>query len=116
MQMCVCVCKYMHLLFQLRDLLESEGGEYTGEMRHETCTHLLISKPAGQKYKFAQKWGVAIVRPEWVIDSIERGYCQDEDEYRVADDGGQSQQTSQLHSTPRAAGAGVPGASKEWLR
>ena len=117
MQMCVCVCKYMHLLFQLRDLLESEGGEYTGEMRHEACTHLIASKPAGQKYKVAQKWGLPIVRPEWVMDTIERGYCQDGNEYGVADDDGsgeQSEQTSQLPptSTPQVAGTGVPGTAK----
>ena len=118
MQMCVCVCKYMHLLFQTRDLLESEGGVYTHEVRHEECSHLIIRKPRGEKYEVAQRWDVSIVRPEWVTDTIERGYYQRGDEHRVADDddgsGGHSAQTSQLPSTsaPQVAGAGVPGTAK----
>ena len=108
----------MYLLFQIRHLLQSEGGVYTDEMRHEVCSHLIVSKAGCRQYQLAQKWGISIVRPEWVKDTIQRGYYQRGDEHRVADDddgsGGHSAQTSQLPSTstPQVAGAGVPGTAK----
>ena len=36
-----------------------------------------------EKYKFARQWKVLCVRPQWLYDSIDTGYCQDEEKYSV---------------------------------
>ena len=86
-------------------MLESEGGVYSGEMKFEHCTHLIINKPVGQKYAFAKKWQLSIVRSDWVLDSIQRRYCQEEDNYKVSEaEAGVTQQPEgfQPTSTPTA--------------
>jgi len=42
--------------------------------------HFFVS---GQKYEFARKWKIHIVSPQWLADSIDIGYCQEEHKYRV---------------------------------
>ena len=37
------------------------GGTYSGEMKKDDCTHLLVDAPKGQKYEFARKWQLATV-------------------------------------------------------
>ena len=43
---------------------EENGGTYCGEMKKDSCTHLIVGlgKTAGSvKYKFAKQWGVNCV-------------------------------------------------------
>ena len=47
---------------------------------------LSTSSSTGQKYQFAMKWKISIVRSEWLYESIEKGFCQDVDEYTVTTD------------------------------
>ncbi|XP_064623167.1 DNA topoisomerase 2-binding protein 1-A-like isoform X2 [Lineus longissimus] len=68
---------------EVKIAVQREGGCYTGEMKVNDCTHLLIKEPKGQKYEFARKWKIQIVDPKWLRDSIERGYCLDEALYPV---------------------------------
>ena len=51
-------------------------------MNRNRCTHLIISKPAGNKYKFAREWQMHIVTPQWLDDSVASGYCLAESDYR----------------------------------
>ena len=37
----------------------------------------------GQKYLFAKKWDIAIVKSEWLYESIEKGYCLDEADFAL---------------------------------
>ena len=37
----------------------------------------------GQKYEFACKWKIHIVKPQWLYDSIEARSCQDESKYSL---------------------------------
>ena len=37
----------------------------------------------GQKYEFALKWQLKVVRSDWLYESIEKGFCQDETKYEV---------------------------------
>lgn len=38
---------------------------------------------SGQKYNFALKWMIHVVRSEWLYESIEKGFCQDEKKFPV---------------------------------
>ncbi|XP_052398540.1 DNA topoisomerase 2-binding protein 1-A isoform X1 [Carassius gibelio] len=64
-------------------LCEQNGGNYTGQLKMNECTHLIVSEPTGQKYEFARKWNVYCVSLHWLFDSIEKGFCQDERRYAV---------------------------------
>ncbi|XP_053372869.1 DNA topoisomerase 2-binding protein 1-A-like [Mercenaria mercenaria] len=68
---------------EAKKLIEKEGGVYSGEMKAKECTHLITNDPKGQKYNFALKWEIHVVRSEWLYESIEKGYCQDEKNYPV---------------------------------
>ncbi|KAK6180631.1 hypothetical protein SNE40_008642 [Patella caerulea] len=66
---------------EIRKLIESEGGIYSGEMKMNSCTHLVINEPKGTKYEFAIKWNIHTVSSKWIYVSIEKGYCEKEEDY-----------------------------------
>ncbi|KAI2649116.1 DNA topoisomerase 2-binding protein 1-A [Labeo rohita] len=68
---------------EVQRLCEQNGGNYTGQLKMNECTHLIVSEPTGQKYEFARKWNVYCVSLHWLFDSIEKGFCQDESRYAV---------------------------------
>ncbi|KAF5901790.1 DNA topoisomerase 2-binding protein 1 isoform X1, partial [Clarias magur] len=68
---------------EVQRLCEQHGGSYTGQLKMNECTHLIVSEPSGQKYEFAKKWNVYCVTIHWLFDSIEKGFCQDESRYAV---------------------------------
>ncbi|KAK3106422.1 hypothetical protein FSP39_019639 [Pinctada imbricata] len=84
----------------VRKTVESNGGKYSGEMKVNECTHLIINKPKGTKYSFAKKWKIHIVRTDWLYDSVERGYCLDERKFSVDGDTGSDDKSSVKTSTP----------------
>ncbi|TKR95869.1 hypothetical protein L596_009981 [Steinernema carpocapsae] len=56
-------------------LVPENGGEFTGEMKKATCTHLITDQSESEKVKRAKQWGtVKIVGTMWVRRSIEKGY------------------------------------------
>ena len=36
---------------EMKRLIESEGGRYSGEMNVNECTHLIVKKPKGEQEK-----------------------------------------------------------------
>nr|XP_046226965.1 DNA topoisomerase 2-binding protein 1 [Scatophagus argus] len=68
---------------EVQRLCEQHGANYTGQLKMNECTHLIVSEPTGQKYECARKWNVYCVTLHWLFDSIEKGFCQDESRYKV---------------------------------
>ncbi|NXH13564.1 TOPB1 protein, partial [Bucco capensis] len=68
---------------EVQRLTAEHGGQYTGQLKMNECTHLIVQEPKGQKYECAKKWNVHCVSLQWFSDSIERGYCQDETMYKI---------------------------------
>ncbi|XP_041824851.1 DNA topoisomerase 2-binding protein 1 [Melanotaenia boesemani] len=68
---------------EVQRLCEQHGANYTGQLKMNECTHLIVSEPTGQKYECARKWNVYCVSLHWLFDSIEKGFCQDESRYAV---------------------------------
>jgi topoisomerase (DNA) II binding protein 1 len=68
---------------KIKETVEREGGRYTGEMKINDCTHLIIKEPKGTKYQFAKKWSLHIVRPDWLTTCIEAGYAVEESKFQV---------------------------------
>ena len=67
----------------LKKAIESHGGHYSGQLDMESTQILIISKPEGDKYKYARKWKIPCISSDWVFDSIEKGYCLHTQGYRV---------------------------------
>ncbi|XP_041460355.1 DNA topoisomerase 2-binding protein 1-like isoform X1 [Lytechinus variegatus] len=59
------------------------GGYYTGELKYNECTHLIVGAARGPKFEFARKWKIHTVSINWFYDSVEAGYCLDEQLYNV---------------------------------
>ncbi|XP_023933099.1 DNA topoisomerase 2-binding protein 1 isoform X2 [Lingula anatina] len=68
---------------EVKQVVEAQGGRYTGEMKINDCTHLIVNEPKGQKYEFAVKWKIHIVCLAWLFESVQNGYCMDENKFRV---------------------------------
>ncbi|XP_037612697.1 DNA topoisomerase 2-binding protein 1 isoform X1 [Sebastes umbrosus] len=82
---------------EVQRLCDQHGANYTGQLKMNECTHLIVSEPTGQKYECARKWNVYCVSLHWLFDSIEKGFCQDESRYTVE----RNSKTSRPHtSTP----------------
>ncbi|XP_060921144.1 DNA topoisomerase 2-binding protein 1 [Labrus mixtus] len=83
---------------EVQRLCEQHGANYTGQLKMNECTHLIVSEPTGQKYECARKWNVYCVSLHWLFDSIEKGFCQDESRYTVERNA--AKQTRPHTSTP----------------
>uniref|UniRef100_A0A8V5FMI4 Uncharacterized protein n=1 Tax=Melopsittacus undulatus TaxID=13146 RepID=A0A8V5FMI4_MELUD len=68
---------------EVQRLTVEHGGQYTGQLKMNECTHLIVQEPKGQKYECARKWNVHCVSIKWFSDSITKGFCQDETMYKI---------------------------------
>ncbi|NWT83258.1 TOPB1 protein, partial [Lanius ludovicianus] len=68
---------------EVQRLTAEHGGQYTGQLKMNECTHLIVQEPKGQKYECAKKWNVHCVSVQWFSDSIKKGFCQDETMYKM---------------------------------
>ncbi|XP_010560342.1 PREDICTED: DNA topoisomerase 2-binding protein 1 [Haliaeetus leucocephalus] len=68
---------------EVQRLTAEHGGQYTGRLKMNECTHLIVQEPKGQKYECARKWNVHCVSVQWFSDSIAKGFCQDETIYKI---------------------------------
>lgn len=68
---------------EVKRLCSSNGGVYSGELSMNTCTHLLVNMPKGEKYEFARKWNIHCVSTQWFYDCIKSGFWLDESSYRT---------------------------------
>lgn len=57
---------------QLIELVNANGGSAHEDL-NKNMTHLVTNRDSGKKCQFAKKWGLILVRPQWVTASIERG-------------------------------------------
>ncbi|MPC08687.1 PAX-interacting protein 1 [Portunus trituberculatus] len=63
-------------------MITYHGGQFSLQL-NKSCTHLIVGKPDGAKYKCAleNEEDITIVTPDWVPDCIEEGSRIDETEY-----------------------------------
>lgn len=69
----------------LKRLVESNGGTYSGDLVCGTTTHLVANEPTGNKYIHAKSWKVKVVKFAWVTDSVKAKYCMEEKKYELED-------------------------------
>ncbi|XP_070586247.1 DNA topoisomerase 2-binding protein 1 isoform X3 [Erythrolamprus reginae] len=68
---------------EIQRLTTENGGQYTGQLKMNECTHLIVQEPKGQKYECAKRWNVHCISMQWFFDSIEKRFCQDESMYLI---------------------------------
>ncbi|EDO38946.1 predicted protein, partial [Nematostella vectensis] len=68
---------------EVKQLCNQNGGVYSGELNMNTCTHLLVNQPKGEKYEFARKWNIHCVSTQWFYDCIRNGFWVEESGYRT---------------------------------
>ena len=73
---------------ELTELIESNGGVYSGDLVCGSTTHLVASEPKGKKFIHAKQWKVKVVTFAWITDSIKAKYCLDEKKYELEDPDG----------------------------
>ncbi|XP_053115689.1 DNA topoisomerase 2-binding protein 1 [Hemicordylus capensis] len=83
---------------EVQRLTVENGGQYTGQLKMNECTHLIAQEPKGQKYECARRWNVHCISIQWFFDSLEKGFCQDESMYTM--EAGQKQENAPNTSTP----------------
>ena len=85
---------------EIKRLVALHGGTYSGELNMNTCTHLLVDTPKGEKYEYARRWNLHCVSSQWFYDSVESGFCLDEsDFYTLPDDENNSSQAGRRISS-----------------
>lgn len=52
-------------------------------MKKEETNVLIVTKPKGQKFTYAQQWGLICLKMSWVLDSVIKGYMVETDNYIV---------------------------------
>lgn len=52
-------------------------------MKKDETNVLIVLKPTGQKFVYAQQWGLLCLKPSWIYNSVEKGYMVDAQEYSV---------------------------------
>lgn len=95
---------------EIKKLVAQHGGTYSGELNMNTCTHLLVDTPRGEKYEFARRWNLHCVCTQWFYDSIQTGFCLEESNYYTLsdDENNSSQAGARLsHSLTKCNNAGM---------
>ena len=77
---------------EIKELVESEGGTYSGDLVCGTTTHLVSNEAKGSKYEHAKMWKINVVKSTWIYESKKARYCMPEKEYQL--------ETSNQTSTP----------------
>ncbi len=63
--------------------IERHGGVYSGVLDMEETAVLIIAAPEGDKYEYARKWNIPCLTPDWVFESIDKGYSLPTSRFRV---------------------------------
>lgn len=67
----------------LKKVIESNGGQYSGQLEMGKTNILLTPVAEGEKYVYAKRWKIKCLKPEWVYQSLNKGYAVDPDKFTV---------------------------------
>ncbi|CAL1538270.1 unnamed protein product [Lymnaea stagnalis] len=84
------------------------GGKYSGELKMNECTHLIVKEPKGAKYEAALKWEIKVVNDQWLQDCMDKQRYLDPKPYQY---NVKSQAKSVKTSTPERRSTNEPNIS-----
>ncbi|CAL4073586.1 unnamed protein product, partial [Meganyctiphanes norvegica] len=67
----------------IRKLISNNGGAYSPSLEMDKTHVLILPAAEGEKYNYAKNWRIHCLSPEWIYDSIEKGYAMDMEKYKV---------------------------------
>ncbi|XP_059149850.1 DNA topoisomerase 2-binding protein 1-like isoform X2 [Physella acuta] len=66
----------------MRSFIIKGGGKYSGEMKMNQCTHLVVKEPKGAKFEAARSWQIKVVNDQWLFDCIDKQRYLDPNPYQ----------------------------------
>ncbi|GFS20647.1 DNA topoisomerase 2-binding protein 1 [Elysia marginata] len=57
---------------KMRNFVMRGGGKYSGELKMNECTHLVVKEAKGAKYEAAKNWKIRIVKDGWLYESMDK--------------------------------------------
>ncbi|XP_022673049.1 DNA topoisomerase 2-binding protein 1-like isoform X2 [Varroa destructor] len=69
---------------EVTKLIQDNGGTYTGKLT-KANTHLVVREGKGAKYTAALKWQLHVVTPDWVSNSVKKGFMVDPIQYLIGE-------------------------------
>lgn len=57
----------------LKKIIESNGGQYSGQLEMGKTNILITPVAEGEKYIYAKRWKIRCIKPDWVYQSIKKG-------------------------------------------
>ncbi|KRZ80375.1 DNA topoisomerase 2-binding protein 1 [Trichinella papuae] len=90
---------------KLRELIEKNGGIFSGIMKQNETSHLVTNTTKSEKYKIAKLWTdniIKIVTADWIHKSCLAGYCLHEEDFEVQDPT-KSRKKKMVCSTPNSS-------------
>ncbi|XP_035827275.1 DNA topoisomerase 2-binding protein 1-A isoform X2 [Aplysia californica] len=67
---------------QLKSFVTRGGGKYSGELKMNECTHLVVKEAKGAKYEAAKNWKIRILHDKWVYDCMDKKRYLDPEPYQ----------------------------------
>lgn len=71
-----------HERAEIKELVEANGGIFSGDLRRDVCTHLVTDATSGEKFKRAVEWNMKIIQISWLRKSVSQGYRLPEERFR----------------------------------
>lgn len=68
----------------LRQFTQNGGVAKDSLLNHQDC--MISADPRGTRYNKAKEWGIPVIHPVWIIDSIIRGAALDYNDYLLTND------------------------------
>ncbi|KAL4420056.1 hypothetical protein ABPG77_007495 [Micractinium sp. CCAP 211/92] len=72
----------------LATIVTRDGGVHSPALDRR-CTHLVTSSTESEKYRFALRENIPVVTSQWIHDSEQAGWCQEEAAYALPNTGGE---------------------------
>ena len=67
----------------LKKIIESNGGQYSGQLELDKTNILIITSAEGEKYSYAKRWKIKCLKPDWIHQSLNKGYALDPEKFVV---------------------------------
>ena len=68
---------------EVKKQTEENGGQYSGELKMRTCTHLIVKLAKGEKYNYARQWKIHCVSLQWFYECVQSGHWIEEKNFEV---------------------------------
>lgn len=94
----------------LKKIIESNGGQYSGQLEMGKTNLLIATSAEGEKFIYARRWKIRCLKPDWIHQSLSKGYAVEPDGFIVEKTGNAPPRCSTPeadHTVPRFGNASI---------